>query len=184
MKNRKKLLVHFIICLIAVLLVCMPLANGSNAMGSDNSLHIDRIEALYQAMEAGQLYPKIFWESELRLGIWLHPLFYSDFFLIILAWFRHLGMGILPSYRLFLFLLFFCMACTMCHLASDVIHMDYLSTASAVLIYVFSSHLFFPQSITVARHRRGTGSRVCAAGTACHVGNILEKLVPRQMPLS
>lgn len=141
MKNRKKLLVHFIICLIAALLVCMPLANGSIAMGSDTSFHIDRIEALYQAMEAGQLYPKIFWNQNFGWG-YGSPLFYSDFFLIIPAWFRHLGMGILPSYRLFLFLLFFCMACTMCHLASDVIHKDYLSTASAVLIYVFSSYLF------------------------------------------
>lgn len=140
-KKHRTWLIHFLICLTAALLVSLPLANGTVAMGSDTSFHIDRIEALHQAMEEGILYPKIFWNQNYGYG-YGSPLFYSDFFLIIPAWFRHLGMGILPAYRLFLFVVFFFQAVFMCRLASDVIRKNYLSTAAAVLMYVFSSYLF------------------------------------------
>lgn len=133
--------IEILFCLLVASIAYIPLLNGSVPMGSDTSFHINRIEALYTAYEAGELFPGVFWNMNYGYG-YGSPLFYSCFFLYIPVMFRHWGMDMIPAYRLFLFLIYFFTAFTMYNLARKVLRKHNAAVFLTVLLYEFSMYVY------------------------------------------
>lgn len=129
------------LCLCIAVIACLPLLNGSLPYGNDTTFHMNRIESLVHALYQRDLYPRIFWYQNYTFG-YGSPLFYSIFFLYIPAALRILGIPMMMTYRLFLFLIFFACAWTMITLTEEAVSKDPLTCFLSGLLYVFCTYFF------------------------------------------
>ena len=130
---------------ILALVFCIPLLNGSLRYGSDTSFHLNRIIALSTALKNGDLYPRVFWDQNYGFG-YGSPSFYSFFFLYLPAWLYLQGMGILPAFRIFTFLVVFFCALSMCilswHISSGSLKCAWISAAMYLYNPFFFSNVY------------------------------------------
>lgn len=133
---------QILICLLIASAACIPMLNGTIFFGSDTAFHINRIQALVEALQAGYLRPRIYWGFNYGFGYGA-PLFYSDFFLYIPALLELMGLGMIPAYRLFLFLIFFFTAFTMYRLIMSVCPNGRSVAWFGALLYVFCNYVYY-----------------------------------------
>lgn len=132
---------QILICILIALIACIPMLNGTIIFGSDTAFHINRIEGLVEAMQAGVIRPRIYWGFNYGFGYGV-PLFYSDFFLYIPALLQLMGMGMIPAYRLFLFLIFFSATFAMYKLILSAFPTGQRYAWLGALLYVLCNYVF------------------------------------------
>lgn len=103
--NKKSVNAIFVIifCSLVAIVFCYPFLNDMILLGPDTAFHMNRIEALSIAIQNEDFYPRIFFYQNFNFG-YGSPLFYSFFFLYIPALLRIVGVGIVDTYRIFLFM--------------------------------------------------------------------------------
>lgn len=138
----RSIMTRLALSLFIAFLACLPLFNGTIVMGSDTAFHLNRIEALYEAAKNGIFLPGVFWNQNQGYG-YGSPLFYSVFFLYIPVLFRFLGMGMIPAYRLFLYVVFTAMAYTSMGLVERAVSRKPLYLFMGGMLYVFCSYCYF-----------------------------------------
>ena len=96
-------LVQFLFALLIGVFFCYPyLFSNFLYIGHDNFYHLSRIEGLAHSFQDGTLIPAIYPYKNDNFG-YASPLFYSDFFLMIPAFFYQFGLPLSTSYKLVIF---------------------------------------------------------------------------------
>ena len=139
MKKYRKLLIDLsIILALTVLLMSPYLTKSFLAIEHDTFFHVSRIEQYAQALQHGQILPAIYPYENGGFG-YGSPLFYSDIFLLLPAILHNLGLVLVDSYKLTVFLASFFSGITMYMLASKFTQKSSIRLL-AVTAYLFSNY--------------------------------------------
>ena len=118
MRKYRKLLIDIAIILAFTVLLMFPyLTKSFLAIEHDTLFHVSRIEQYAKALQHGQILPAIYPYENGGFG-YGSPLFYSDIFLLLPAILHNLGLVLVDSYKLTVFLASFFSGITMYMLAS------------------------------------------------------------------
>lgn len=134
--SRKSVWIMF--CFIISIIFIYPLFTNELVIGHDTLFHLCRIEALKNAYMNGDIFPKLYYYQNFNFG-YASPLFYSDIFLALPALLCMLGVSLVVSYKIFLFLCTFASAITMFWATKKItnnISTSYLSS----LFYTFVAY--------------------------------------------
>ncbi|MCL2539511.1 MAG: hypothetical protein FWE66_04150 [Oscillospiraceae bacterium] len=96
--------VHFVILAVAVIFVSQPMLLGYHFRGHDSPFHLMRIDAIKDALIAGQFPVRNYVSEAFGYGYGA-PLFYPDLFLYIPALLRIIGASQQVAYQLFIVLI-------------------------------------------------------------------------------
>ena len=139
MKKYRKLLIDLsIILALTVLLMSPYLTKSFLAIEHDTFFHVSRIEQYAKALQHGQILPAIYPYENGEFG-YGSPLFYSDIFLLLPAILHNLGLVLVDSYKLTVFLASLCSGITMYMLASKFTQKSPIRLL-AVAAYLFSNY--------------------------------------------
>ena len=139
MKKYRKLLIDLsIILALTVLLMSPYLTKSFLAIEHDTFFHVSRIEQYAQALQHGQILPAIYPYENGGFG-YGSPLFYSDIFLLLPAILHNLGLVLVDSYKLTVFLASLCSGITMYMLAGKFTQKSPIRLL-AVTAYLFSNY--------------------------------------------
>lgn len=139
MKKYRKLLIDLsIILALTVLLMSPYLTKSFLAIEHDTFFHVSRIEQYARALQHGQVLPAIYPYENGGFG-YGSPLFYSDIFLLLPAILHNLGLVLVDSYKLTVFLASFFSGITMYMLASKFTQKSSIRLL-AVTAYLFSNY--------------------------------------------
>jgi len=139
MKKYRKLLIDLsIILALTVLLMSPYLTKSFLAIEHDTFFHVSRIEQYAKALQHGQILPAIYPYENGEFG-YGSPLFYSDIFLLLPAILHNLGLVLVDSYKLTVFLASFFSGITMYMLASKFTQKSPIRLL-AVAAYLFSNY--------------------------------------------
>ena len=139
MKKYRKLLIDLsIILALTVLLMSPYLAKSFLAIEHDTFFHVSRIEQYAKALQHGQILPAIYPYENGGFG-YGSPLFYSDIFLLLPAILHNLGLVLVDSYKLTVFLASLCSGITMYMLAGKFTQKSPIRLL-AVATYLFSNY--------------------------------------------
>lgn len=130
---------YIILCLLFVSLIsCIPLFYNGMGKGHDLTFHLSRIMGIKDNFElgiiGGYIYPKYF--NGLGYG---NPLFYPDIFLYIPAILHYIGVNVIVSYKIFIFLITLASSITMFISANGIFKNRKYALISS-LIYTCSSY--------------------------------------------
>lgn len=104
MKKNKNYNVFVWGIILSLICIIPYLTKSSNLYESDIVYHLSRIEGLSNSiLETGNFFPKIYNSLFYEQG-YAFPMFYCDIFLIIPAVFHIVGVSLITSYKLFIFL--------------------------------------------------------------------------------
>ena len=139
MRKYRKLLIDLSIILALTVLLMFPyLAKSFLAIEHDTFFHVSRIEQYANALQHGQILPAIYPYENGGFG-YGSPLFYSDIFLLLPAILHNLGLVLVDSYKLTVFLASFFSGITMYMLASTFTQKSSIRLL-AVTAYLFSNY--------------------------------------------
>ena len=138
MKPRFK---KILLCLLLAAAASLPLLNGSLPYGNDTTFHMNRIEALTYAIYNRDFFPRIFWFQNYNFG-YGSPLFYSIVFLYFPAALRILHVPMIMTYRIFLFVIFFCTAYAMYSLIETVLGKQPVLCFTGSMFYLFCTYIY------------------------------------------
>lgn len=104
MQRKIKVILPIIFCIVVALIAFFPyLTTNFINNGTDISYHLSRLEGLATSIKDGNFFPKIYLYKNNGYGYpW--PLFYCDLFLMIPAIMYNLGLSIINSYKLAMFI--------------------------------------------------------------------------------
>lgn len=103
MKQKKEFSIFFILIGLSLFL-CYPFFNGYINIMDDMPFHLNRIMSLADNLKAGEILPTVYGNSLAGYG-YANGLFYPDLFLYIPAIFVCMGLSLVQSYGLFIFLI-------------------------------------------------------------------------------
>ena len=139
MRKYRKLLIDLSIILALTMLLMFPyLAKSFLAIEHDTFFHVSRIEQYAKALQHGQILPAIYPYENGGFG-YGSPLFYSDIFLLLPAILHNLGLVLVDSYKLTVFLASFFSGIAMYMLASKFTQKSSIRLL-AVTAYLFSNY--------------------------------------------
>lgn len=139
MRKYRKLLIDIAIILAFTVLLMFPyLTKSFLAIEHDTFFHVSRIEQYAKALQHGQILPAIYPYENGGFG-YGSPLFYSDIFLLLPAILHNLGLVLVDSYKLTVFLASFFSGIIMYMLASKFTQKSSIRLL-AVAAYLFSNY--------------------------------------------
>lgn len=142
MRKYRKLLIDLSIILALTMLLMFPyLTKSFLAIEHDTFFHVSRIEQYARALRHGQILPAIYPYENGGFG-YGSPLFYSDIFLLLPAILHNLGLVLVDSYKLTVFLASFFSGITMYMLASK------FTSKSSIRLLAVTAYLFSNYHIT------------------------------------
>ena len=142
MRKYRKLLIDIAIVLALTILLMFPyLTKSFLAIEHDTFFHVSRIEQYAKALQHGQILPAIYPYENGGFG-YGSPLFYSDIFLLLPAILHNLGLVLVDSYKLTVFLASFFSGITMYMLASK------FTSKSSIRLLAAAAYLFSNYHIT------------------------------------
>lgn len=129
-KNTKYILISFIIALI----FCSPFISGCIRVGSDTTFHLNRIEALKEAILNKNFYPYVYLNQNFGYGYGT-PSFYGQIFLYPFALLRILGLCPARTWRVLIFAIVFFSSLTVSYAYRKIFKDD--STIASILVSAF-----------------------------------------------
>ena len=142
MRKYRKLLIDITIVLALTVLLMFPyLTKSFLAIEHDTFFHVSRIEQYARALQHGQILPAIYPYENGGFG-YGSPLFYFDIFLLLPAILHNLGLVLVDSYKLTVFLASLCSGITMYMLASK------FTSKSSIRLLAVAAYLFSNYHIT------------------------------------
>jgi len=114
---------------------CIPFTSGFINAGADTTFHMNRIEALAEAIKNKDFYPYIYLNQNYGYGYGT-PSFYSQVFLYPFALLRLLNVSIYNTWIISVFFLNFLSSISMCFLTKEITKSD------KIYIYLLSSCLY------------------------------------------
>lgn len=124
-----------IISLVMAFIFCIPFTSGFINAGADTTFHMNRIEALAEAIKNKDFYPYIYLNQNYGYGYGT-PSFYSQVFLYPFALLRLLNVSIYNTWIISVFFLNFLSSISMCFLTKEITKSD------KIYIYLLSSCLY------------------------------------------
>lgn len=131
---------YVLYALLFSVLFCIPCFTQSMHHGHDMYYHLARIEQIAIGFRHGDIYPYIFFDQLNGYGYGT-PLFYSSFFFLLPGLFRYLGMNLLASYKLFIFIVTFVTALLMMKVVDEISNNSRIAIFASFL-YVFATYRF------------------------------------------
>ena len=166
-KYRKSLIDIAIILAFTVLLMFPYLTKSFLAIEHDTFFHVSRIEQYARALQHGQILPAIYPYENGGFG-YGSPLFYSDIFLLLPAILHNLGLVLVDSYKLTVFLASFFSGITMYMLASK------FTSKSSIRLLAAAAYLFSNYHITDIYVRGALGEVFALVGIPLILSGIYE----------
>lgn len=166
-KYRKSLIDIAIILAFTVLLMFPYLTKSFLAIEHDTFFHVSRIEQYAKALQHGQILPAIYPYENKGFG-YGSPLFYSDIFLLLPAILHNLGLVLVDSYKLTVFLASFFSGITMYMLASK------FTSKSSIRLLAVAAYLFSNYHITDIYVRGALGEVFALVGIPLILSGIYE----------
>ena len=168
MKKYRKLLIDLsIILALTVLLMSPYLAKSFLAIEHDTFFHVSRIEQYARALQHGQILPAIYQYENGEFG-YGSPLFYSDIFLLLPAILHNLGLVLVDSYKLTVFLASLCSGISMYMLASK------FTSKSSIRLLAVAAYLFSNYHITDIYVRGALGEVFALVGIPLILSGLYE----------
>ena len=166
-KYRKLLLDITIVLALTVLLMFPYLTKSFLAIEHDTFFHVSRIEQYARALQHGQILPAIYPYENGGFG-YGSPLFYSDIFLLLPAILHNLGLVLVDSYKLTVFLASFFSGITMYMLASK------FTSKSSIRLLAVAAYLFSNYHITDIYVRGALGEVFALVGIPLILSGLYE----------
>ena len=168
MRKYRKLLIDIAIVLALTVLLMFPyLTKSFLAIEHDTFFHVSRIEQYAKALQHGQILPAIYPYENGGFG-YGSPLFYSDIFLLLPAILHNLGLVLVDSYKLTVFLASFFSGITMYMLASK------FTSKSSIRLLAAAAYLFSNYHITDIYVRGALGEVFALVGIPLILSGIYE----------
>lgn len=168
MRKYRKLLIDIAIVLALTILLMFPyLTKSFLAIEHDTFFHVSRIEQYARALQHGQILPAIYPYENGGFG-YGSPLFYSDIFLLLPAILHNLGLVLVDSYKLTVFLASFFSGITMYMLASK------FTSKSSIRLLAVAAYLFSNYHITDIYVRGALGEVFALVGIPLILSGIYE----------
>ena len=168
MRKYRKLLIDIAIVLALTVLLMFPyLTKSFLAIEHDTFFHVSRIEQYARALQHGQILPAIYPYENGGFG-YGSPLFYSDIFLLLPAILHNLGLVLVDSYKLTVFLASFFSGITMYMLASK------FTSKSSIRLLAVAAYLFSNYHITDIYVRGALGEVFALVGIPLILSGIYE----------
>lgn len=168
MRKYRKLLIDIAIVLALTVLLMFPyLTKSFLAIEHDTFFHVSRIEQYAKALQHGQILPAIYPYENGGFG-YGSPLFYSDIFLLLPAILHNLGLVLVDSYKLTVFLASFFSGITMYMLASK------FTSKSSIRLLAVAAYLFSNYHITDIYVRGALGEVFALAGIPLILSGLYE----------
>ena len=168
MRKYRKLLIDIAIVLALTVLLMFPyLTKSFLAIEHDTFFHVSRIEQYARALQHGQILPAIYPYENGGFG-YGSPLFYSDIFLLLPAILHNLGLVLVDSYKLTVFLASFFSGITMYMLASK------FTSKSSIRLLAAAAYLFSNYHITDIYVRGALGEVFALVGIPLILSGIYE----------
>lgn len=144
----KKKILHILCGLLVILIAYIPNFQKGIYTGMDLSFHLNRIDSLAESLRNGIFPVKLHATRAFGYGYGV-GFFYCNFFLYIPAILINLGMDLLLAYKLFLFLIYIAIFCTMFFSVMKITN-DSDAAFWAASFYLFSSKIMGAVYITGA----------------------------------
>lgn len=168
MRKYRKLLIDITIVLALTVLLMFPyLTKSFLAIEHDTFFHVSRIEQYARALQHGQILPAIYPYENGGFG-YGSPLFYSDIFLLLPAILHNLGLVLVDSYKLTVFLASFFSGITMYMLASK------FTSKSSIRLLAVAAYLFSNYHITDIYVRGALGEVFALVGIPLILSGLYE----------
>ena len=168
MRKYRKLLIDIAIVLALTILLMFPyLTKSFLAIEHDTFFHVSRIEQYARALQHGQILPAIYPYENGGFG-YGSPLFYSDIFLLLPAILHNLGLVLVDSYKLTVFLASFFSGITMYMLASK------FTSKSSIRLLAVAAYLFSNYHITDIYVRGALGEVFALVGIPLILSGLYE----------
>ena len=168
MRKYRKLLIDITIVLALTVLLMFPyLTKSFLAIEHDTFFHVSRIEQYARALQHGQILPAIYPYENGGFG-YGSPLFYSDIFLLLPAILHNLGLVLVDSYKLTVFLASFFSGITMYMLASK------FTSKSSIRLLAAAAYLFSNYHITDIYVRGALGEVFALVGIPLILSGLYE----------
>ena len=168
MRKYRKLLIDIAIVLALTVLLMFPyLTKSFLAIEHDTFFHVSRIEQYARALQHGQILPAIYPYENGGFG-YGSPLFYSDIFLLLPAILHNLGLVLVDSYKLTVFLASFFSGITMYMLASK------FTSKSSIRLLAVAAYLFSNYHITDIYVRGALGEVFALVGIPLILSGLYE----------
>lgn len=168
MRKYRKLLIDIAIVLALTVLLMFPyLTKSFLAIEHDTFFHVSRIEQYAKALQHGQILPAIYPYENGGFG-YGSPLFYSDIFLLLPAILHNLGLVLVDSYKLTVFLASFFSGITMYMLASK------FTSKSSIRLLAVAAYLFSNYHITDIYVRGALGEVFALVGIPLILSGLYE----------
>ena len=168
MRKYRKLLIDIAIVLALTVLLMFPyLTKSFLAIEHDTFFHVSRIEQYARALQHCQILPAIYPYENGGFG-YGSPLFYSDIFLLLPAILHNLGLVLVDSYKLTVFLASFFSGITMYMLASK------FTSKSSIRLLAVAAYLFSNYHITDIYVRGALGEVFALVGIPLILSGIYE----------
>lgn len=128
------------ICLLLIITIAMfsYYIGNKTLVGHDMFFHLNRIIGLSDAIKEGQILPKIYPYSNNGFG-YASPLFYCDIFLYLFAILYSLGVPLLITYKMMIFIFLFITAINTYYVASKI-WKHKMTVYFAVVSYMFANY--------------------------------------------
>ena len=136
--NKHKLLNLFFISLLITMVAMIPIYGNSIFNGQDLTFHLSRIDGLWSCIQDRQLPFAIYPFKNYSYG-YASPLFYCDIFLILPAVLYRLGVPLVLSYKILIFIITLVGCFGMCYAGFYIFKKYRLATISTML-WAFSSY--------------------------------------------
>lgn len=168
MRKYRKLLIDITIVLALTVLLMFPyLTKSFLAIEHDTFFHVSRIEQYARALQHGQILPAIYPYENGEFG-YGSPLFYSDIFLLLPAILHNLGLVLVDSYKLTVFLASLCSGISMYMLASK------FTSKSSIRLLAVAAYLFSNYHITDIYARGALGEVFALVGIPLILSGLYE----------
>ena len=168
MRKYRKLLIDIAIVLALTVLLMFPyLTKSFLAIEHDTFFHVSRIEQYARALQHGQILPAIYPYENGGFG-YGSPLFYSDIFLLLPAILHNLGLVLVDSYKLTVFLASLFSGITMYMLASK------FTSKSSIRLLAVAAYLFSNYHITDIYVRGALGEVFALVGIPLILSGLYE----------
>lgn len=135
--NNERYKIVFLFFVLSVLF-CYPYLSNTIMRGHDLDYHLLRITGLAQGLLDGQFPVKIHPQILNGLG-YANSLFYPDIFLYISAFLCIIGVSVITSYKILIFIATFATMLIMYYSTSKIFNNKYIAILSSIL-YTFSSY--------------------------------------------
>ena len=168
MRKYRKLLIDLSIILALTMLLMFPyLTKSFLAIEHDTFFHVSRIEQYARALQHGKILPAIYPYENGGFG-YGSPLFYFDIFLLLPAILHNLGLVLVDSYKLTVFLASFFSGITMYMLASK------FTSKSSIRLLAVAAYLFSNYHITDIYVRSALGEVFALVGIPLILSGLYE----------